>query len=261
MKVESILLTTVRLQTFVGGRSLTNATGFLFERGQQLFLVTCRHVLVDAANDHFPDRVDFALHGERGGQISSTRVSLLLYHNGLSLWRTCSDRAGDVDVAAIEIPPGSLPPNTAYRALSPNNLPTAETPIEVGQSILIVGYPLGFQDVLHGLPVVRQAAIASSYGLRFQGLGYFLTDARTHRGTSGAPVLLRADHDRLEGDDMPWFLLGVHSSRLDVGSRDRDLDEALGLNCAWYGDVLMVLTDARGAGTTNERRSDDGPRA
>jgi transposase-like protein len=38
---------------------------------------------------------------------------------------------------------------------------------------------------LHHMPVVRQAAVASSFGLRFGGQGYFLTDARTHRGTSG----------------------------------------------------------------------------
>jgi hypothetical protein len=35
---------------------------------------------------------------------------------------------------------------------------------------------------------------------------------------------------------------GVHSARLDVGTRDLVLDEALGLNCAWYADVLMALT-------------------
>jgi hypothetical protein len=38
-------------------------------------------------------------------------------------------------------------------------------------------------------------------------------------------------------------LLGVHSSRLDVGTRDLKLDEALGLNCAWYADILMTLTE------------------
>jgi hypothetical protein len=38
-------------------------------------------------------------------------------------------------------------------------------------------------------------------------------------------------------------LLGVHSSRLDVGTRDLDLDEALGLNCAWYADILLKLTE------------------
>ena len=58
--------------------------------------------------------------------------------------------------------------------------------------MLVVGFPLGFHDALHHLPVVRHAVNASSFGLRFQGKGYFLTDARTHRGTSGAPVVMRA---------------------------------------------------------------------
>ncbi len=42
--------------------------------------------------------------------------------------------------------------------------------------------------------------------------------------------------------DLPWLLLGVHSARLDV-TRDMELDEALGLNCAWYADILMTLTE------------------
>jgi hypothetical protein len=29
---------------------------------------------------------------------------------------------------------------------------------------------------------------------------------------------------------------------MDVGSRDLKLDESLGLNCAWYADILMTLT-------------------
>ena len=111
--------------------------------------------------------------------------------------------------------------------------------MEVGSSLLIVGFPLGFHDALHHLPVVRQAVIASSFGLRFQGQGYFLTDARTHRGTSGAPVVMRDPH----GDPaLPWKLLGVHSARMDMGSRDQRVDESLGLNCAWYADILMTLT-------------------
>jgi hypothetical protein len=93
------------------------------------------------------------------------------------------------------------------------------------------------------MPVVRQAVVASSFGLRFQGKGYFLTDARTHRGTSGAPVIMRsATHDPALGD-LPWMLLGVHSARLDVVPRDLEVDEALGLNCAWYADILLTLTE------------------
>ena len=39
------------------------------------------------------------------------------------------------------------------------------------------------------------------------------------------------------------MLLGVHSARLDISGRDSDADEALGLNCAWYADILMTLTE------------------
>jgi len=45
---------------------------------------------------------------------------------------------------------------------------------------------------------------------------------------------------------LPWRLLGVHSSRMDMGNRDLVLDESLGLNCAWYADILLTLTKARG---------------
>jgi hypothetical protein len=92
------------------------------------------------------------------------------------------------------------------------------------------------------MPVVRHAVNASSFGLRFQGKGYFLTDARTHTGTSGAPVVMRMTNPDQEHGHLPWTLLGVHSARLDVGTRDIRLDEALGLNCAWYADILVTLT-------------------
>jgi hypothetical protein len=98
---------------------------------------------------------------------------------------------------------------------------------------------MGFHDTLHHLPVARHAINASPLSFRFQGMGYFLTDARTHRGTSGACVVMRSRGSEAE---LPWTLLGIHSARLDVGTRDLELDEALGLNCAWFADVLVPLT-------------------
>ena len=41
---------------------------------------------------------------------------------------------------------------------------------------------------------------------------------------------------------LPWKLLGVHSASMDMGDRDLKLDESLGLNCAWYADILLTLT-------------------
>lgn len=242
MKIESILLTTVRVRTFTGNQPLTNATGFFFERGERLFLITCRHVVLDSRNGHYPDRIEIELHIGEERLSQSVHYSIPLYKNGLSLWRACSDTAGDVDIAAIEIARQRLPPEVVYQAFSSQHLPQQQDPIKVGDAIVVVGYPLGFQDNLHHLPVARQAAIASSFGLRFDGRGYFLTDARTHRGTSGAPVVARVG--RLDDADLPWLLLGVHSARLDVGTRDLVLDEALGLNCVWYSDALMIVTEA-----------------
>jgi len=43
--------------------------------------------------------------------------------------------------------------------------------------------------------------------------------------------------------DLPWILLGIHSARFDVGSRDLAEDEVLGLNSAWYADMLLTLTE------------------
>jgi hypothetical protein len=91
---------------------------------------------------------------------------------------------------------------------------------------------------------VRQSVVASAFGIRFQGQGFFLTDARTHRGTSGAPVVMRASAGPLADDPLPWKLLGVHAARLDMKTRDIELDESLGLNCVWYADMLMTLSEA-----------------
>ena len=162
-----------------------------------------------------------------------------LYRDGKSLWRQGLDTAGEIDMAVIEIERAALPETISYRAFTPSHLHDPLDQVEVGTSLLVVGFPLGFHDTLHHMPVVRQAVVASSFGLRFQGKGYFLTDARTHRGTSGAPVVMRVPGHNPDLGGLHWMLLGVHSARLDVGTRDLEIDEALGLNCAWYADILM----------------------
>ncbi|NWG87071.1 MAG: trypsin-like peptidase domain-containing protein [Hydrogenophilaceae bacterium] len=241
--IESLLLAAARVSTFEQQRPLTNASGFFFERDERLFLVTSRHVMLDEPSKHFPDRVEIELHIDPDNMARSTGFSIPLYRNGKGLWRQARDSAGEVDVAVIEVERAALPGSTVYRAFTPEHLLAADDQVEIGTSLLVVGFPLGFHDTLHHMPVVRQAVIASSFGLRFQGEGYFLTDARTHRGTSGSAVVMRAHERELKHDDLPWMLLGVHSARLDVGSRDLELDEALGLNCAWYADILLTLTE------------------
>jgi Trypsin-like peptidase domain len=236
--IESLLLTTTRVSTFDGKRPLTGASGFFFERGGRLFLVTSRHVLLDEPGSHFPDRIEIELHTDIKNLTRSVGLSVLLYYEGKSIWRHGKDSSGEIDVAVIELERTALPRTVALQCFTPAHLQRSLEDVEVGSSLLIVGFPLGFHDELHHLPVVRQAVIASSFGLRFQGFGYFLTDARMHRGTSGAPVVMRCDSN----GQLSWKLLGVHSARMDMGGRDLKQDETLGLNCAWYADILLTLT-------------------
>jgi len=239
--IEPLLLSAARIGTFEHQRALTNASGFFFERDERLFLVTSRHVLIDKPSKHFPNRIEIELHTSETDLTQSTGLSVLLYKDGKSIWRQGTDSAGEIDVAMVELDREALPEGAVLRAFTPEHLEGLLDNVEVGSSVLVVGFPLGFHDTLHHLPVVRQAVIASAFGIRFQGLGYFLTDARTHRGTSGAPVVLR--DAAAAADGLPWKLLGVHSARLDIASRDLEQDESLGLNCAWYADILMTLSE------------------
>jgi S1-C subfamily serine protease len=242
--IESLLLAAARVVTFDRQRILTNASGFFFERDERLFLVTSRHVMIDEPSKHYPDRIEIELHIDANNMARSTGFSMPLYRDGKSVWRQGRDSGSEVDVAVLEIERSALPKTAVYCAFTPAHLQSDPQAVEVGSRLLVVGFPLGFHDALHHLPVVRHAVNASSFGLRFQGKGYFLTDARTHRGTSGAPVVMRASGGEASRGDLPWMLLGIHSSRMDVGTRDLKLDEALGLNCAWYADILLTLTKA-----------------
>jgi hypothetical protein len=238
--IEPLLLTTTRVSTFDNQRLLTAASGFFFERDDRLFLVTSRHVVIDTPSKHFPNRIEIDIHVEEENLTRSAVLSAFLYRDGKSIWRQGRDAAGEIDVAVVELDRAALPPSYVIRCFTTEHLQRSLQEVEVGSSLLVVGFPLGFHDTLHHLPVVRQAVIASSFGLRFQGQGFFLTDARTHRGTSGAPVVMRS---AAMGAALPWKLLGVHSSRMDMGSREIGVDESLGLNCAWYADILLTLTD------------------
>jgi hypothetical protein len=242
---DPLLLTAVPVATHDGTRSLTRASGFFFERDGRLWLVTSRHVLIDDATGHHPDRVELELHIDARNLTRSLLWSVPLFHKGRAVWRQARDSGGEIDVAALEIDTTKLPPEVQMCAFTPAHLQVAFDEVPVGSALLVVGFPLGFHDTLHHLPVVRQAAVASAFGVRFQGQGYFLSDARTHRGTSGAAVVMHSSDPALAASGLPWKLLGVHAGRLDMLPRDEKEDEVLGLNCTWYADVLLALTAER----------------
>lgn len=239
---DALLLTTTRITTFAGSCVLTGASGFFFRSGTRLFLVSNRHVFADAASAHLPDRIEIGLHTNGHDLTQHVAVSLPLYVDGSPQWREAPGEDGSIDVAALAIPHSALPESAMLQAFDESHLEVQDEDVRVGDALAIVGFPLGFHDTVHFLPVVRSASIASAFGVRFQREACFLTDARTHRGSSGSPVVRRRARDRSTATPLPWQLLGVHSSRMDMRTRDHAEDESLGLNCAWYADALKTLT-------------------
>lgn len=240
--IEPVLLACVRIETKRNGQHLTNATGFFFERESRLYVITSRHVVTDAASGHEPDSLDLVVHTNQTNLAETKVINVPLLSGPSALWKEASDAGGIVDAVAVPIDHSLMPASACFRAFNVEHLCKSTQGIEVGDSLIVVGFPLGFHDSLHELPVARASMIASSFSFRFQGQGYFLTDGRLHRGASGSPVLKRMPIPGGARRALPWMVLGIHSARLDMRSRNAEADEALGLNVAWYADVIRVLT-------------------
>ena len=120
--IEPLLLTTTPVSTAEGPNQLTGATGFFFERGGRLFLVTSRHVLCDESSGHYPDRIEIELHVDSHDLAKSTGFLIPLYGAGRSLWREAVDTAGEIDVAVIEIDRAARPDAVVHRAFTPDHV-------------------------------------------------------------------------------------------------------------------------------------------
>ena len=236
--VDALLLATTSLTTYAGSRALANASGFFFRCAQGLFVVSNRHVFADAESAYRAERIEIGVHTDPLDLTRHVVVALPLYRDNLPQWREAGDAAGDI--AALEIPADSLPAAAAVQAFDETHLETRDEQVAPGDPLTIAGFALGLADTVHHLPVAHGASLASAYGVRFQGLGCFLTDARTHRGSSGAAVVRRR---RRGGASAPsWQLMGVHSTRTDPHAPDQTPDASPRLHRAWYADVLPALT-------------------
>ena len=240
-KVDPLLLSTTSISTFTRSQHLARATGFFFRRGGRLFLVSSRRVFNDAPGSQSPDRIEMELHTDLRDLTKRVTVSLPLYAAGFAQWREFSDRAGTVDVAALEIPADRLPAAAQLQVFDETDLEAREEDIAAADPLTIVGFSLGGHDTVHRLPVARSATLASAFGVPFQSRDCFLTDGPTDAEMGGAPVVRRRIAQGRSTVARPWQLLGVHSTRIDMFSTDRVQAQAPGLHCAWYAEVLMKL--------------------
>lgn len=245
--VDTMFLRVAKVCTFAGDAQLTNATGFFYLHDNFLYLITARHVVVNERVNHRPDSLHVWLHSNIEDLRQSVDLSIPLYVDGVPQWWEHPKYRGNVDVVAVAINEPDALSRHFVNTFSASDTADINQVLPLGQDVLIIGFPLGFYDTVHNLPVVRRATIASSFSHPFKGEPYFLTDARMHRGTSGAPVIAQVAPGIEPASSEPpvWRLLGIHTSALDVSNRESDKDERLALNTTWYASLIMEMLPRR----------------
>lgn len=256
--LDRMYLRVAKVLTFAGGQPLTNATGFFYLHDEFLYLITSRHVVISEAVQHRPDRLQLSLHSHATNLQERDELSVPLYSDGVPQWYQHPNRS-TADIVAVSINDPHVLTRYCIDTFCGNDILEREQALRLGQDVLIVGFPLGFHDRLHNLPIVRSATIASSFSHPFNGEPYFLTDARLHRGMSGSPVVASlASRADVSGKCEPqWQLLGVHSSSLDVSDRDPNQDERLALNTTWYASLIPEMLPLPTAPNASAGRHND----
>ena len=230
---------------------LGTATGFFFKIGEnKKYFVTNRHVVINEADNFFPQFLKLSLHNSITNYASSYQVDLKLEENGKPLWKDHTDYENNsADVVVIPLNQKTLILenmknfySSRINFLSPKNFLPDDTELSSFADVIIVGYPLGFQDYRNNLPVYRKGMIASSYPVNFNGKPYFLIDANLHPGTSGSPVFNSSVNLLKNGTgafhSSQAIFLGIHSAEHIVN------EEPLGLAVVWYPTVITDIIKA-----------------
>lgn len=239
-----------------------HATGFFFHDDGSSYLITNKHVFdFKTANNEPVESARIYLRPSPDNVAKTDDIDIeLIDDSGEKNWLTHENDT--IDLAALPIDDSTLnagseiKPHTADSfesgnlALSSSDLPILEEThvpnIKGGTQIMILGYPQQ-RIPQKKYPVARNGLISTPYGETYRNRPMFLTDAKTHQGLSGSPILATptstgenfADSQVKTASktmrDASWWLLGIHSG-------ERNVAEPLGLNESWYGELLLDIT-------------------
>lgn len=253
-----------------GEMGLAKATGFFWESGGRLYLVSAHHCLSGRSiydpnrpmdrHGRIPTRVRAMIPEARIGGWQH-RDFALCDANGDPLWFEHPVHGRTVDVAVLPIP------ETQWNDLKPRTAQSKEQAPDMqllpAQSVFLLGYPLGLA-VQRYLAIWKQATIASEPHFDPEDLPVIYVDGAPTRGMSGCPVIARAsgpykieDGRTIVPDGVATRFLGVYSGRrlgTVVAAGDdpeRELDAQLGT--VWKRSALDEIILGQKKGTDRHR--------
>jgi Trypsin-like peptidase domain len=191
---DAALLLTVRIDTDLGGEECTG-TGFLCRvddgDGFALALVSNRHVFRDGQGT-----IELRFHAAtEDGDHFELGETVILKGDDFT-HRYVPHPSSEIDLAAAIVNAIGLEAKGLMLATSQIADQDQLKDLRCGDEIWFVGYPTGWRDEVHNLPLVRRGWVASLPWLDFDGRPEFVIDAQAFPGSSGSPVFA------MVGDEM-----------------------------------------------------------
>jgi hypothetical protein len=264
--VDPASLMTTPVLLFDGPRQLSQGTGFFFASTssdgvpETVFLVTNYHVVTGvaplSAEPRRGDRIRFVVHEDRQDLTRVRVLDLPLYdERGDPTWVSSAAYPG-ADIVLVPIPA------KAYAGISLLVFTEAHTQgdirIRTTSGATLLGYPFGFYDQKHFLPIWKTGHVASEPTVDFEGRPVFLVDVSAFPGMSGSPVLAVANgiYETENGtmrSGRIWKLLGVFSAMpvvrerrpveddMATGQTTRLVETPLQLGYVWKAGLIADL--------------------
>ena len=244
--IPYLALSVAQLEVYCCRRQVALGSGFFYKKEDRVSYMTNRHMVVGEHKAQRPDSIRLNLHTDPSCIASSKTVSIDLYDaDGRPVWMEHPSRGKSVDVVAIPVSRDQLD-GCEVAPLSRGRQVPDEIVLDLGQDLMVVGFPYGLSDSVHNLPIARNASLASCYMVPFNAKPCMLVDSNLHPGTSGSPIFTkpvfsarRPDGSFTNSDRGTTYLVGIHSA----GIMQRAGDEAgngglLGLNICWFASLL-----------------------
>lgn len=256
--------------TIYDGQDVSFATGFFYididtlnsDTTENLYIVSNRHVFYP--HERIPDSIGFTLieYMSFDSIASDARwVDFTLKKEELKDRILLSSNA-DIDVAVLDIdedfPMTKLKGKyiaKAYSIYSGNmEQNIADTNPEIGDRVMILGFPSGFYDEMNKIPIAKSGMISSFYGRYFNGDPKFLVDSKLYKSFSGAIVLAEPKQVSVKNGQIVYrkrkalVCLGIYSGERYVVSGKEEDDESIRFNKmkmdlgnVWYPKVIQDI--------------------
>ena len=212
---------------------LSQGTGFFYERKGIIYLITNKHLAYTKKPPLYPNTFRITVHTNNDNVREVRKIEIPLYDEKKPLWLEYPHPL-DVDIIALDMSEYLKERDVIYRWLK--DVPS-KSQVMLGSAVSIIGYPLGFYDTLHNLPIARFGTIASPYEIGFKGKLFFLVDSTLHHGISGSPVIFPRAVWR------PKVKKGIHTLLGIVSHREHDPKTGINLELGvvWYPELIEEI--------------------